>query len=261
MQLDGVRPRLWPTDTAAWFPVHHSEAAVRHNFHELDRPEKLAACQAHMARYLRGLLTFDPPAHWFGDQEFHHFFEELKHLVGETSAAQGGGGRNLTLGTTLLVLAAAEGTGAQRWIDSIQWSRRSDEILPKQTQEQAKEAILSLAGLFAGLTLHRETGLPLVRRVTLAEGRLQVWLDFDCERRVNGQPSLLEKVTYIAETRGKEYGGSVYTAYRKFFIASAKTKEGWREARCVINVKPVDPVEVGDKGEARVTLMEIVACR
>jgi hypothetical protein len=248
---------IWPETTSEWYPTGMSRSVFPHNFHELTTPGKMAACQNAVQGYLSALFGFDPPREWFKEAQFRVLFEELKHLVGETSSAQGNGGRNGTIGSAALLLVAANGANARHWINAIMWDRQTDEILPKQTREQSRTAILALATLFEALALHDPVGSVRVHQVVMERSRLRIWLDFDCTDARPGRPSLLDKVVSLNANSADTHQAMVYTAYKRFLITSALNEDGGREARCVLNLKPV---EGQGKRTPPQTLLEIVPC-
>lgn len=250
-----IGSRLWPAETEGWY---EDDSVVPHNFALLEDLTRLKACKEALKGYLGRLFMAEPPLRWFEkDEEFRKLHNELKHLVGKHAAVQGGGRRNLTLGGALILLGALTGVGAGHWIHEVSWQKTAVPILPKQTPEQARRSILTLARLFECWKAHDDTGRPLVTRVNLPSKKLQIWLDFDCREGKPERPSLLEKVTNFPDADGE-----VYTHYRSFLIESAKGKvfnndHDSREARCVVNVRPTaHPTNLG----VFQTLVEIIPC-
>jgi hypothetical protein len=243
-RFGSVEERLWPSYTEKWFDTQEFNldqqiVPVPHNWTDLKNKNQRDNCVNAIKKYLTDLWLFEPPSVWFESEKFQYLFEDLKHLIGSTSVFQGKSARTLTLGNVILLLAAATGENSQNWMKNIVWPSKyiSLEIFPKQqTKEDAREAVLILAKeLFPPLSRnrHKENSPPLVEKVQLfgESGYLKITLDADfSEKTQNDRPSLIEKVQTLPEK-----DGDVYTGYRQFLLASAKTKRG-REAQCVVNL-------------------------
>jgi hypothetical protein len=255
--------RLWPVYAEKWF--ENSASPQPHNYWELDTEAKLKHSKRLVRDYVHGLLT--PCSgdciheHWFSDEEFPNLFEDLKSLVGARSNVQGTGGNNFTLGNASLVLAAVVGWRAVEWLAQIHWSKevKRVEILPSQSQADARQAILSLAALFKEVSFNNAKGY-LLRRVGLTDKRLEVETDFDCKIADEGKIPLLEKVLNIRLGERELYGGNTFLHWIDFMCKSAKDKEGNRTARCVANLSRV---EVSDNahGSTYRTVLEILSCK
>ena len=261
-RFGNVEERLWPNSTENWFNNQEFKrepltVPVPHNWIDCRTKQEKTNCVNAIKKYLTDLLLFDPPSAWFEEKQFQHLFEDLKHLIGSNSVFQAEGcRRTLTLGNMVLLLAAATAENSQQWItDSrVIWEQKNIglEILPKkQTKAEARDAVLILAKeLFPPLSRNRckENSPPLVEKVQLLgeSGVLKITLDADFSQRTqNDRPSLIEKVQTLPDS-----DGDVYTGYRKFLLASAKTNRG-REAQCVVNLL----VENGK------TILEFRKCR
>jgi|JI9StandDraft_2_1071091.scaffolds.fasta_scaffold06434_2 hypothetical protein len=244
MSKFGLEERLWPSYTEKWFDTQEfnrdqQTVPVPHNWTDLKNQHQRDNCVNAIKKYLTDLLLFEPPSVWFESEKFQYLFEDLKHLIGSNSVFQGKSARTLTLGNVILLLAAATGDNSQNWMKNIVWQQKyiSLEILPKQqTKEDARDAVLILAEeLFPFLSRnrHKENSPPLVEKVQLFgdSSSLKITLDADFSQRTqNDRPSLIEKVQTLPDN-----DGDVYTGYRKFLLASAKTQRG-REALCVVNL-------------------------
>lgn len=253
--LPPIEQRLWREDTEKWFKYKNPDSLIPH-----DAPACNIDGKNKLKDYLTNLLTYTPPEEWFEDEQFAYLYKDLQYLFGGVSIAGGEENdeedkRTLTLGNVALLLAATT-ADSNKWISSLKWSKSHYQILPIQTKEQAREAILALAktetgGLFPTLSTHKITGAPLVTKVTLLEEKLTIVFDFDATARDNPEDrnsmSFLEKVRELPPNAG----GNAYLAYRRFLIESAKSKDNGRQARCVINVIP-------DNGK---TKMEFVLCQ
>jgi hypothetical protein len=239
-----LEERLWPSYTEKWFDTQEfnrdqQTVPVPHNWTDLKNQHQRDNCVNAIKKYLTDLLLFEPPSAWFDAEQFQYLFEDLKHLIGSNSVFQGKSAHKLTLGNVVLLLAAATGENSPNWMKNIVWQSKyiSLEILPKQqTKDEAREAVLILAEeLFLPLSRnrHKENFSPLVEKVQLFgdSSSLKITLDADFSKRTqNDRPSLIEKVQTLPDN-----DGDVYTGYRKFLLASAKTQRG-REAKCVVNL-------------------------
>lgn len=270
-----IRHRLWPDDTKIWFPLRKDiPSVVPHDFTNLDTVKKMEDCKTAIKEYLKKLFLFEPPQDWFSERQFPTLFEELKHLVGMTSTAQGGLDRNLTLGNVVLLLAAATTDKAEGWIKNFVWrfpsrAKAVKVILPEQTVEQAQKAIIDLSEkIFVNFRVHDDdidktegSKVPLVKGVNPTENLLQIYLGFPCTNSSEeGRDSLLHKVRLVMKpaidgNRREIFNGRVFSGYIDFLISSAISKRG-REARCVMNLYPnPDPQIPGE------TILEIRPCQ
>jgi hypothetical protein len=251
---DDIERRLWPDGSdcglfanstlseanhrfALWLDPSHP--VMRHDWPDVVRLSMQEAARKALGIYLESVLRFPPPLHWLQDDEIPHLWQDLKHFVGAKATAHVSGPYNLTLGNLVLLLGASVGREAEACLKDVRWLNTNvkQQILPSQSREEARTAAKALAakdGLFTNLSHHNKDGRFLLGRVVLNQSSLCIPIGFNARLQWKTQnsetPSLLEQI----QTLGP-YSGVVYSAYRRFLVASAVSTNG-REAKCVLNL-------------------------
>lgn len=236
-----IEERLWPNFAREWFPIEGKE----HNPPTHSDAVKWREWTLNIKQYLRNLLFFDPPEHWFSENEFGNLYHDLKGLIGLTSVFKGKGTYGLTIGNVLLLLAEAdEKSNSTKWIENIHWTNNLShaQILPKnQDKDDAKKAILDLRKFFEQIIRHKTTKKPLIAKVFLqvdkSKPRLMITLNLSLGEDVKKELSDLSK-------------GDARRALQEFLCSAGKTTRG-KESKCVINLYSETTEE---------TTLEIIPC-
>ncbi len=170
--------RLWPSSAEGYF--HSERGPIPHTFTK-GLGEDYRAMRD---QYLCGVLGCQPPAEWSTDEAGElSLHEELKHVVGGQAIAHTGRLYGPTLGSIVLVLAAATRPGRDSWLRGIRWPPLKRRIVGSQDSVQSRAMITSMFGLFETIRTVDEQlpeqyspGQPAVRKVMLTDDTLRIFL-------------------------------------------------------------------------------------
>jgi hypothetical protein len=258
---DNLEHLLWPqTIMNDWFS--QNGRIIAHNFR--DHPpsrhngEQAGGILSHdgvreaFRDYLRNLFQFDPPDHWFDDQEQEGqtalaiLFESLKNFTGhECNANNNRNHHNLDLNGVFLLLAAACGKQLDQHTQSIHLVANSRIILPIQSGEQSRQSIMALLKFFRALSFHKKGGGLAVEKSSLTAEKIKITFDLDPKTKESDRDnSLLEKINQQIAT------GDVCKNFFDFQRCSVIRNDGSRHTKCALDLK-----EKNGK-----TVLEIKAC-
>lgn len=240
---------LWPAATADWFADDTPSRTVPHNLPPTGTEPYLRCREAVRSYVARCLSPLPVPEVWTSCDQFPHLYEDLRHLVGAKSCAQGEGSYNISLGNLVLLLAIALARGAcagrpipKTWnalASAIRWTRanRRLALVPVQSSETSRRMIRALVtGVFGKRVYrdHADEHGSVVDEVRFDDDGVRVMLDFSCTTPTGGERSWLEKLAV-----GDDPG---WTEFQRL-LAVEEDAQGDRRAlspQCVVRLIPVD---------------------
>ena len=209
-EASAIEARLWPQRTADWF---EDGSLVGHSLPESQslRSATAAALREYLNEAFAPLL---PPQSWFSSDELPHLFEDLRHLVGSRSSAQGNGERSLSLGNIVILLGVALGARmAAGWprpavhpLERLRWTptNRRNSAMPPQGRETARRTTVGLVRDVLMPRCYRDHAASqecVVSEVLLSARSLQIVLEFSCLEASGGPDSWVERIV-TAQDRG-----------------------------------------------------------